>query len=108
MKINWQKLRNSIPNKIRTKARTAFDVLWQNDLRSNAGQRWFGVTNFEPNQIIISSDQSDKEAVYTFFHEFLHAIDDSYEVGLTEKQVRKLEKALPYFKELFEKLEGKE
>jgi Zn-dependent peptidase ImmA (M78 family) len=83
-------------------------VLWQDNLTETTGGRLYGITRFDPNQIIINTQQSDKEAVLTYFHEALHAFSDSYEVGLTETQVRKLEKAFPYLLDLFRKLEGEE
>lgn len=106
MKVNWSALRNNIPSKLRTKARTSYDVLWQDDLMDKSGTPLFGLTNFDPSQIVLDTKQSDKETIHTIFHEFLHSIDDSYEVGLTEKQVRKLEKSFLYVREFFLKLEG--
>jgi hypothetical protein len=106
--LNWTKLKNNIPNKIRTKARIYFDVLWQDNPTDKSGKRLFGLTTFEPNQIILATNQSEKEAVHTFVHEAIHAFDDSYEIGLTETQVRKLEKAFPYMFKFFMQLEGKE
>ena len=107
MKIDWNKYKNNIPGKLRTKSKISFDVLWQDPLLDKSGVRLFGITQFNPNQIILDTKQSDKEAVLTTWHEFLHAIADSYEVKLTESEVRRLEKAFPYFKEFFDKLEGK-
>jgi hypothetical protein len=106
--LNWKNLRNNIPNKIRTKAKVFFDVLWQDYLVDKSNNSCMGITEFSPNQIKLDTMQSDKEAVLTFVHESFHAISDTYELGLTEKQVRKLEKAYPYIREMVLKLEGKE
>jgi len=107
MRLNWSKLRQSIPNKIRTKARVVFDVLWQDNLTDRSGNHCFGITEFEPNQVKLDTQQSDKEAVYTVWHEAWHCFSDSYDIGLTETQVRKLEKASPYIRDFFLKMEGK-
>lgn len=106
MKIDWKQLRANIPSKIKTKYKTSFDVLWQDNLVDSSGKYLYGITKFNPNQIIINTQQSDKEAVLTLFHEVIHAMDDSYEVGLTENNVMKLEKSFLYIKELFHILEG--
>lgn len=55
-----------------------------------------GETRFDVKQIAIKDDQPPKEKVHTYLHELLHAISDEYEVGLTETQVRALEKAIYY------------
>jgi hypothetical protein len=47
----------------------------------------------------ISLNQSPSDQVWTGVHELLHAISDHYDVGLTEKQVQKLEKALRFIHE---------
>lgn len=108
MKPNWNDLRNKIPSKIKTKYKTSFDVLWQDNPTDKKGTRLFGCTTFDPNQIVLDTQQSDKEAVMTYWHEALHAFADSYEVKLTEPEVRRLEKAFLYFREFFLRLEGKE
>lgn len=46
-------------------------------------------------QILLADRLSAKELEITLFHELCHAISFEYEVNLTEKQVLKLEKALP-------------
>lgn len=105
MRPNWTRLKSNIPSKIRTKSKISFDLFWQDDLSDTAG-KLCGITRFDPNQIVINTQQSDKEAVLTAAHEMWHAISDSYELGLTESQVVKLEKAFPYIMEFFLKLEN--
>lgn len=107
MKIDWTKLKKQIPNKIRTKAKIVFDILWQDNLVDKQGKSCFGITEFNPNQIKIDTKQTDKEAVHTVWHEAWHAFSDSYDINLTETQVEKLEKATPYLREMFLKMEGK-
>lgn len=102
MKKNWSVLKSNIPSKVKTRPKVHFDILWQQNLTDKSNKRLYGITHFNPNQIIIDINQSDKEACYTAFHEVLHAVCDSYQVQLTETQVRKLEKALPYLMDFFE------
>lgn len=106
-KPDWAKLHSNIPNKLRTKARTHFDVLWQDNLHDRSGAKCYGITEFNPNQIKVCTAMSEKEAVLTVWHEYLHAMSDSYEVTLTESEVRKLEKSFLYFREFFLSLEKK-
>lgn len=107
MKPNWLKLKNNIPNKIRTAPRRSFPILWSDGLSDTREQRLHGITEFHPEKIIINSDQTDKEAVMTMFHEFVHALDHHNEIGLTETQVMKLEKCFVYVREFILILEGK-
>ena len=104
---DWKKMRENIPNKIKTRYKVVFDVLWQDNLVDKGVKPLHGITNFNPNQIILDNMQSDKDAVLCFYHEFIHAVDDSYEVGLTEGQTLKLEKSFNYLKDFFSILEGK-
>ncbi len=106
--MNWKKLKNNIPSKLKTKSKVYFDILWQDNLTDKGGKRLFGLTQFDPNQIILDTQQSEKEAVHTAVHEAWHAFSDSYDIGLTEEQVRKLEKAFPYMHKFYLALEGKE
>jgi hypothetical protein len=87
--------------------RSFFSVLWSDKLEDTVGNKLYGMTMFTPKQIVINSDQSDKEAVHTTFHEAIHAWDDEHEIGLTEPQVIKLEKCFPYIRELILTLEAK-
>lgn len=107
MKINWPSLRLNIPHKVKVAPKEFFEILWSDCLADTQGKKIYGRTEFDPKQIIINVDQADKDAVLTYFHEFIHALDDQHEIGLTEKQVIKLEKCFPYFKECINTIEGK-
>lgn len=108
MKQNWQKAKKNIPTKVRTGIRKFFAVLWSDSINETKdGVKVLGLTMFEPLQIIISKDQTDKEAVYTAWHEFIHGIDHDHDIGLTEPQVVKLEKCYPFIREFILTLEGK-
>lgn len=90
MKINWSILKNAIPTHITFK-KSEYEVVWVTDFKDG---NTFGETRFNPNQIAIKTGENDKETVHTFFHELLHAASEEYDIGLTEKQVRRLEKSL--------------
>lgn len=107
MKINWAKSKKNIPTKLRIAKRKFFDILWIDSLFDTVGNKLFGKTDFEKNQIILNKDQSDKETVETVWHEFCHALDHDDEMGLTEAQVVKLEEAYPFIREFVLTLEGK-
>lgn len=107
--MNWKKLKKNIPNVVRTKARAKYEVFWSDDFSFDAddGLKTFGITRYNPRQIVINNKQGDKETILTYFHEFLHGLSEDYEVVLTENQVRKLEKCFPYMYEFIETLQGK-
>lgn len=107
MKQDWKKSKNNIPTKFRTGVRKYFIVLWADNLKDTKENKLYGLTQFEPKQIVISKDQSDKEAVFTAWHEFLHGIDHDHEIGLTESQVVMLERCYPFVREFILTLEGK-
>lgn len=106
-RINWKKLRKLIPNKVRISPRAFYEILWVQGFHSDKyGDKTYGETRFEPKQIVLNTDQKDKDAVLTFFHEWLHAASEESDAGLTESQVRALETAFPAFRELVLTLEG--
>lgn len=107
MKPDYSLLKSNIPSKIKTKSRTSFDILWQDYIKSSTGIDLDGLTEFDPNRIILETKLSDKDIVHSFFHEFLHAMSDSYDASLTETQVENLEKGFPYFRKFFLILENK-
>jgi len=102
-RIDYNRLVKNIPHQIWIKAKTTFEVLFSDTIRSN--DKVLGETRFDPRQIIIKNGQSNKETVYTLFHEFLHATSDENGAGLTESQVASLEKAFPAFYRFFNELD---
>ncbi len=106
--MNWNKQRRNIPEKIRTGNRKVFSVLWIDHYEDPSGVPLAGGTNFKPKkEILLNPGFPDKEVVHTFFHEYLHSVSYAHEIGLTETQVEKLEKAYPYIREFILTLEGK-
>lgn len=103
MKLSWKKFRRNIPTSIKL-LKASYEVLWQEDLVSGQNE---GETRFDPKQIVLHNNTSQKEAVHTFMHEYFHALSNEYDVGLTESQVVKLEKALPDLLKVILKLLGK-
>ena len=92
-KIDWVDLVSRITHLIQLK-KAKYEVCWIDDFKDG---KTLGETRFNhPKQILIKNGQSSKEAVSTYFHEVLHAVSEEFEVGLTEEQVLKLEKAIPW------------
>jgi len=88
--ISWKRLRKAIPPKLQLNKKSSYEVLWDMDKNSPT----LGLLRIEEKQIVLNHTQDDKEAVHTYFHEVLHALSVEYDVDLTEKQVRALEKGL--------------
>lgn len=101
--MRWKTMKKNIPNFIKIH-KTSYEVLWTEDFKDGATA---GETRFDPNQIVIMKNMPTKETVLTLFHEFIHAVDHENEIGLTENQVLKLEKAMPVFVKLLNELQGK-
>lgn len=91
--IDWRKLLKRIPNTVTVKKSHSFEVVWTTEFKDT---HIVGMTRFEPKQILLKTGESNKETVHTYIHELIHAVSDAYDVGLTESQVLKLEKALYY------------
>lgn len=87
----WKDLKDRIPHVVHTGYKNRFEVVWVDDFPDGKTD---GETRFEPLQIAIKRGMSDKETVMTYLHELTHAADFSHEIGLTETQVLKIEKAL--------------
>lgn len=105
MRTNWSKLVAQIPTKIKVGPHSEYEILLIKDFH---GQDTYGETRFDPKQIVLKSNLKPKLMMETFWHEFLHAVSDEHNVGLTEKQILELESAFPYFQVFFRILEGKD
>jgi Zn-dependent peptidase ImmA (M78 family) len=107
MKKNWKKYRTNIPNKVKISSRAYYEVFHTKDFHfDKENEKTFGITRFDPKQIVLNDNQGNKEHIHTFLHEVLHAISHEYNVNLTENQIQKLEKAMPYFMDLISILKG--
>jgi hypothetical protein len=108
MRTDYKKLKKNIPGKVKAGPRAEYEVLWGDGFPADTeSEKTFGLTRFQPKQIVIYKEQGDKEAVHTFFHELLHAISHEYDVNLTENQVRALERAFNRIREVVLVLDGK-
>lgn len=105
MRVPYKKLKNNLPTNMKTSTQDNFEVLWSDNLLDAGGKKLYGMTRFEPNQILINKEQSDKDAVLTAWHEFIHGLDHSHEIKLTENQVIKLEKCFSFIREYILTLE---
>lgn len=94
---NWKDLSTRIPHVVHTGKKDRFEVVWVDSFpapKNPEDGETLGETRFNPLQIALKSGQSEKEKVLTYLHEVLHAASYTHDIGLTETQVRKLEKAL--------------
>ena len=71
--------------KIGISKKKEWEIVEVKELGTNAGEA-------RPYTRQIALLQSDKEKVSTLFHEMLHCASFDYELGLTENQVRGIEK----------------
>lgn len=90
----WLDWFSKIPQTVQVSRKGKYEVLWTDLIKEDPNT--MGETRFQPKQIVIKTAQSHKESVSTYLHELIHAVSEEYEVGLTEAQVRKLEKAVYY------------
>ena len=108
MNINWKKLRNNIPSKIKVGRNSFYEIVWINGFHSDKEGEGttYGEARPDIKQIVLNNEQSDKESVLTFVHEWFHAINFEHEIGITEKQVTKFENNFKYLNELIKTLNG--
>lgn len=108
MKVNWNKLRKNIPERLRAGRRNIFSIIWVDHYESPTGVPLAGGTNFNPKkEILLNPAFNDNEVIHTLFHEYLHALDWVHDMKLTETQVEKLEACYPVLREFVLRLEGK-
>jgi len=91
--INWKSLTRRIPHRVQVSRKSFYEICYVDTF---VDKDVLGETRFDRKQIVLKDDQPHKEKVHTYLHELLHAISEEYEVGLTESQVRALEKAIYY------------
>jgi hypothetical protein len=92
MRISWKTRRAEIPHKVQIGKRI-YEIVWVSDF---ADGKTLGETRFDPPQIALKTEESDKETVKTYSHEILHAISHEEGANLTENQVLALENSIPY------------
>lgn len=91
--VNWKSLVSRIPASVAVSRKDTYEVLFSKDLKQNVGE-----TRISPHhkQIVIQIGLNNKQTIITYIHELLHAVSETYDVGLTENQILKLEKAFYY------------
>jgi hypothetical protein len=87
-----------IPAWARITSKRSYQVLFTDEFLKDHQQ--LGECRFEPPQIVIKNGQSELERFGTYAHEVIHAASEEFDIGLTESQVRKLEKALVTYMKL--------
>lgn len=94
-RVNWKLLYSQIPPRVQIGKRTV-EIVWIKGF--NDGEQ-VGETRLEHNspfQIVLRMDEPIQETVKTYLHELAHAVSGEEDIGLTEKQVQKIEKAMLY------------
>lgn len=89
--MNWNRQVKKIPKQVKINNKT-YKVLWVDKFPNDPGQ--LGEADFNNNTIKINSDQTNREACHTYFHELLHCFAQEYGFVLSEKNVRKAEQSL--------------
>lgn len=92
MRINWKSLKSRIPPRVRL-GKTIYEVVWVSDFKN---PEVMGETRFNPPQIAIKNNLTDKNTVTTYIHEITHGVSEEEKLGLTENQVLGLENSLSY------------
>jgi hypothetical protein len=107
MKINWSQLRANIPEKVSIGKKHTFKIVWSDHIGSSKnGRPHYGETSYDPKEIRIFKDLDDKEAVKTFWHEYLHTFKLYKRMHLTESEVLAFENKFESFYEMFSALIG--
>lgn len=83
-----------IPVSVRITPKVTYEVVWVQEFANDAEQMGETRRNEQLKQIVISARQPEGEMFKTFLHEAIHAIDLESDIGLTEKQVQKLENGI--------------
>lgn len=73
-----------------------FKVIAHDDLKDDGTKCW-GTIKYADGNINIETGHSDEHTRVTLLHEVLHGIDHAGEIGLKEKQIRRLAPALVAF-----------
>lgn len=91
---NYKKLAASIPRTVQIGSKEIVTVGFASPVSTD--EHLDGCWWPEENLIWIDQHIGDKDKVITYLHELLHAISDTHDVRLTEKQILALEKSLHY------------
>lgn len=92
--VQWKALVKRIPHKVQIKAKAIYEVLYTPLIHK--AEDCYGVTRPDTKQILLDAGMKPKNMTSTYLHEVVHAFSIEHDIGLTETQVRKIEKALPY------------
>lgn len=91
--INWKSLSKRIPKKFKV-GRKTFKVQWVNEFPD---KKQVGESDWNNKIIYLKKKQSKSELVHTYIHEVIHIVSDEFELKISEKQVRGLEKTLRFW-----------
>lgn len=86
--------RPDIPQSIRVTPKVTYEIVYVDSFKN---PDVLGEMRPDIKQIAIKNGQSNTELIKTYIHELTHMISDENGIGLTERQVTKLEHALYRF-----------
>lgn len=92
--MNWKRLVKRIPHLVQVTSKVSYEILYTPKIVDVV--ECLGTTRIDYKQIRLKNDQTPKSLVHTYIHEVVHAFSEEYDIDLTEKQVRAIEKALYY------------
>lgn len=95
-RANWKKKVAEIPSRVQVAPRIFYNIVWQKEIVDTKGNHLYGLTDLTNKVITIKMDMPAKLTIETYIHEYIHAVSEEYELGLTENQVLAMEHALPY------------
>ena len=84
-------IKEGVSTKVRINKRSTYTIVWVDGFADPKDDAW---CVYKKNQIIIRKGMPPRQLLFTFIHELLHAVQYEYDVGMTERQVDKLETAI--------------
>lgn len=103
--LKWKLFKDQIPHQIQLNAKSLYEILWVDNFSDG---KTLGEMRPDVKQIVIKTGQTPKNTVITYLHEVIHSISNEFDIGLTENQVLKCEKAIYYLLKKNNIFKGKE
>ena len=97
LKDSINKILSKIPAKYRVTRTVSYEIVYIEEFPADNKQVGECRTSDNIKQLVIKKNESTTETMSTIVHEMLHSLDAENDIGLTEKQVYGLEKAIMKF-----------
>lgn len=91
--MKWSFYRKHIPNKVQVSSGVVYEILWVDEFIDNTN---VGECRYDQQQVVLKKGLSHKQTLETYIHELLHLFSHEYGVDLSEQDVLKLEKIIPF------------